>query len=172
MSHPAAGLPSPVGVSAPVVALVVTVEALLNTDLGDGVRSLSLFLNRSDRNGPRIFGTGLAVTSVDVVPCVVSVSVRVVGGLLVLTFSSLSGWLSVGGAPCGFGAGTRSTASGVGLDAANRLSVFGGAAADTVAVLCCSFGFSVFGGAGPDTVAAICCSFVVGVIVTGGPLIP
>jgi hypothetical protein len=135
------------------VALVVTVEALLNGDLGDdGVSSFS-FINESDRNGPRIFGgTGFAVTSVDVVRCVVSVSVGVVGGLLLLTFSPLSCWLSLGGVPCGFGAGTCSIASGVGVDAVIRLSVFEGA--------------------GPDTVVAVCCSFVVGFIVTGVPLIP
>ena len=72
----------PVGRPAPVVAVVVTVEALLNTESGDRVSSFS-FNNGSDRNGRRIFGgTGFAVASVDVVPCVVSVSVGVVGGLL------------------------------------------------------------------------------------------
>ena len=146
-----AAIPS-VGRPAPVVAVAVTVEALLNTESGDRVGSLS-FNNGFDRNGRRLFGgTGFAVASVDVVPCVVSVSVGVVGGLLAGTFSSLSGWLSVGGAVCGFGAGTRLTASGVGVDAAIRLSVVDGAA--------------------PATVVAVCCSFVVGFIVTGGPLIP
>lgn len=94
---PCGRLPSPVGTPAPVVALVVAVDAWLSNDSGDDGVCLS-FNDRLDRNGPRIFGgSEFAASSADVVPCVVLVSAGLVGGLVDLVFSSVSGWLSVGG---------------------------------------------------------------------------